>query len=294
MTDQLTATVVIPTYDRAALLAQTLDSLVRQDVPPDRMEVLVADDGSTDETRAVVERYAGVLRLGYHYQPDEGFRVAAARNMGVRHATGDVCVFVDSGVALGRTAVATHLRVHATHPEPVALIGYVYGFEQDDDADDELRPGTDLLDPDAVMDRLAATGQRLDMREGFYRRHDDDIADLPAPWLVYWTCHTSARTDQLREVGMFDEAFTTWGAEDVDLAYRLHRAGARFLVSRTARALHLPHPKSYSDREAGVVANYAYMARKYRTPVMDLLAQVPTIDLLDLNDVLLDQGVVMH
>lgn len=294
MTDPLTATVVVPTYNRAALLAQTLDSLVRQDVPTDRMEVLVADDGSTDETRDVVDAYAGALRLGYHYQPDEGFRVAAARNMGIRHATGDVCVFVDSGVALGRAAIGTHLRVHAAHAGPVALIGYVYGFEQDDDADDELRPVADHLDPDAVMDRLAVTGQRLDMRERFYRRHDDDIADLPAPWLVYWTCHTSARTSQLRAVGMFDEAFTTWGAEDVDLAYRLHRAGATFLVDRTARALHLPHPKAYSDREDGVVANYAYMARKYRTPVMDLLAQVPTIDLLDLNDVLVEQDVAMH
>src|SRR5690242_9309524 len=87
--------VVVPTYDRMALLRRTLESLARQDLGVDAFEVLVVDDGSTDDTPAVAREYADRLRLRYFQRPDEGFRVAAARNVGITHATGDVCVFVD-------------------------------------------------------------------------------------------------------------------------------------------------------------------------------------------------------
>ncbi|KQR17347.1 glycosyltransferase [Cellulomonas sp. Leaf334] len=293
MTSELTATVIVPTYNRADLLARTLESVERQDVARHRLEVVVVDDGSTDGTREVVERFSPSLGARYLFQPDEGYRVAAARNLGIRAATGDVCVFVDSGVALGRSCVAAHLRAHESTPEPVAVVGYVYGFEQDDVEAAQIRADIDLTDLDGTMDRFARTGLWPDMRERSYARYDDDIAGLPAPWLLYWTCNTSASTAQLREVGMFDEAFTSWGAEDVDVALRLHRAGARFVVDRDARAVHLPHPKRYADREDDVVSNYRYMADKYRDPVVDLLAEVPTIDLRDLNEVIRARGLVV-
>lgn len=293
MSSELTATVVVPTYNRAELLARTLDSVVRQDLPPGRLEVVVVDDGSSDDTREVVAGYTRDHGVQYVFQPDEGYRVAAARNAGIRRATGDVCVFVDSGVVLGSGTVGAHLRAHAGVDGPVAVIGYVHGFEQDEVEADELRAEIAGADLDTTLARFAAAGRWPDMREPFYARYEDDIADLPAPWLVYWTCNTSARTSQLRDVGLFDEAFTTWGAEDIDLALRLHRDGATFLVARDASALHLPHPKKYADRESGVVANYRYMAEKYQDPVVDLLAEVPTIDLLAMNEVIRERGLAV-
>src|SRR5882672_6181176 len=105
--------VIIPTYNRMALLRYTLDALTRQDLGADRFEVLVVDDGSSDGTAALVERYQGRLDVRYFFQPDQGYRVAAARNIGIAHARSDVCVFLDSGVIAHSGCLSAHLRSHA-------------------------------------------------------------------------------------------------------------------------------------------------------------------------------------
>ena len=82
--------VVIPTHDRAALVGRAIESALRQTVPP--REVVVVDDGSTDDTRARVEAFGPGVR--YLHQGNAG--VSAARNHGVRAATGTWIAFLDS------------------------------------------------------------------------------------------------------------------------------------------------------------------------------------------------------
>lgn len=278
--------VVVPTYNRQRLLRLTLESLTRQSLPADAFEVLVVDDGSTDGSAEVAAEFADRLRLRYLYQEDRGYRVAAARNLGLAHAAGEVTVFVDSGVLLHSGAVAAHLASHRAAGAPVAVCGYVYCFNEDNEDGAQIERAIDYADPDATMAELRAEGRWLDIREEFYARYGDDFGDLPAPWLVYWTCNVSARTERLRAVGGFDEAYRAWGAEDVDLAYRLHRAGDRFVLNRDAAAIHVPHPKSYADNMRSAAANYRYFAEKYDTPVTRL---VPDQHFFLINDLIRDR-----
>ena len=81
---------IIPTYNRAALLAETLQSGLRQTREPD--EIIIVDDGSTDDTRQMVERFGA--RVRYHYQVNAG--LAAARTMGMTLSSGDLLCFLDS------------------------------------------------------------------------------------------------------------------------------------------------------------------------------------------------------
>jgi glycosyltransferase involved in cell wall biosynthesis len=81
---------IIPLYNAEKYLAETLDSVIAQDWP--LHEIIVVDDGSTDDSRRVLDRYADFVRL--IEQPHAG--VAAARNRGLREATGDVIAFQDS------------------------------------------------------------------------------------------------------------------------------------------------------------------------------------------------------
>jgi glycosyltransferase involved in cell wall biosynthesis len=81
---------IIPLYNAEKYLAETLDSVIAQDWP--LHEIIVVDDGSTDDSRRVLDRYADFVRL--IEQPHAG--VAAARNRGLRVATGDVIAFQDS------------------------------------------------------------------------------------------------------------------------------------------------------------------------------------------------------
>jgi hypothetical protein len=146
-----------------------------------RFEVIVADDGSSDDTAEVVARYSGRLNVSYYFQPDEGYRLAAARNLGVRHARAPICVFVDSGVILHSGALDAHLRTHQQASQPVAVIGYVYCFNEDNEDGADILAAIDFGNPDATMASLGAQGKWLDIREEFYTKYGDDFADLPAP-----------------------------------------------------------------------------------------------------------------
>jgi glycosyltransferase involved in cell wall biosynthesis len=285
----LTCSVIVPTYNRVGLLRHTLESLTRQSLRGDRFEVLVVDDGSSDSTASMVDGYRQRLNLQYFFQEDKGFRVAKARNTGIAHASGDVCVFIDSGVQLHPGCLAAHVATHEAAAGPVAICGYVYGFTTDGE-NAELVKELDLRDPGATIESLSKQRRWLDIREEFYTKYTDDFGDLPAPWLVFWTCNVSARTQQVRAVGAFDEAFRSWGAEDLDLGYRLHRDGARFVLDRAASAIHLPHDKKYEVNEAFAAGNYRYMAEKYGTPITKLLLLFPKIGPFTMNDVIRERG----
>jgi glycosyltransferase involved in cell wall biosynthesis len=85
-----TVSVIVPTFDRAALLPRALDSLLSQTRPAD--QIIVVDDGSTDGTPELLERYGP--RLEVLRQTNAG--VAAARNRGIRYAAGEWLAFLDS------------------------------------------------------------------------------------------------------------------------------------------------------------------------------------------------------
>ncbi len=85
-----TVAVVVPAYNRATMVSETIESILAQSHPAD--EIIVVDDGSTDATLEVLERYRNSIRI--LEQPNSG--VAVARNRGIRAATADWIALVDS------------------------------------------------------------------------------------------------------------------------------------------------------------------------------------------------------
>src|SRR5258707_10281865 len=88
--------VVIPTYNRCASLRRLLDALARQTLSADRFEVIVVDDGSSDGTRELLRTLKTPYALVSIEQPNQG--PGAARNRGVRAASGDLILFLDDDV----------------------------------------------------------------------------------------------------------------------------------------------------------------------------------------------------
>lgn len=85
--------VILPAYNRAYLIAETIDSVLQQTFPD--FELLIIDDGSTDNTQQLIEsKYAKDTRIKYFYKENE--ERAAARNFGLKQAKGEYAVFLDS------------------------------------------------------------------------------------------------------------------------------------------------------------------------------------------------------
>ncbi|OGD10797.1 MAG: glycosyl transferase [Candidatus Aminicenantes bacterium RBG_13_62_12] len=110
--------VIIPAYNRAAFLSEALDSVLAQDYfelepRPRAFEVLVVDDGSDDDTAAVVEGYGG--RVRYVRRPHRG--VSAARNAGLDRARGDFIAFLDSDDLWLRAKLRAQMSYLESFPE---------------------------------------------------------------------------------------------------------------------------------------------------------------------------------
>ena len=110
---------VIPTRNRAGLLEDCLRSLCAQTLPAAEFEVLVVDNGSTDQTAEVTARFSGPLQLRYVYEPKPGLH--AGRHAGARSADSDILIFGDDDIVAHPTWVAS--VVDAFSDDRVALVG---------------------------------------------------------------------------------------------------------------------------------------------------------------------------
>lgn len=202
-------TIIIPTYNRARYLARALDALERQTVSNGTFDVVVIDDGSTDDTAEIARRpYAFPMQL--ITQTNQG--PAAARNAGICRATGDVILFVDDDVIPAPDLVALHLGMHAG--EARVVIGRM------------TAPAHGRQPFWAKWEQLMLERQYGDMVAGRFQ---------PCPRQFY-TANASVRRDDLVRAGLFDPSFRR--SEDVELAYRLERLGLPFVFVSEARVLH--------------------------------------------------------
>lgn len=256
-------TVVIPTYNRAGLLRCTLESLYQQTLSADMFEVIVVDDGGSDNSEAVVQEYRAWLDITYFWQPDKGFRAGKARNIGTAIAVGKYIVFVDSGVLLASNALQVHLNVHSHTKYPIVMVGYVYGFEVDENTSRQIDALINFRNTDLSITRLKALGA-VDIRQRQYDCLGDNISNWPAPFDIFWTCHVSAEREELLKAGLFDETFNIWGGEDVDLGVRLYLNNNRFMMEPEACSLHLPHEKHVSDHREESRAAAQLIHAKYK------------------------------
>lgn len=91
---ELVISVVIPTYNRGSLIEKTIDSVLNQNLPPEAVEIIIFNDGSTDETGAFLDAHYGQHpRVRIFHRPNGG--VARARNFGLEQARGEYIAFLD-------------------------------------------------------------------------------------------------------------------------------------------------------------------------------------------------------
>ena len=132
--------IIIPTYNRGALLIETVDTVLGQTYP--HFEIIIVDDGSTDNTREVVEKhYAGEPRIKYFYKQN-GER-GAARNFGLTQARGDYALFFDSDDFMKPHYLETLNKIILEQPD-AKLLAAKYNY--DNRGKTEYHPGLQNLD----------------------------------------------------------------------------------------------------------------------------------------------------
>ncbi len=201
-------TIVVPVKDRAEELRRCLESVQRLHYPKDRLEVLVVDDGSEDESAAVARS------LGASVMPSggRGRGPAAARNLGAAAAQGEILAFLDSDCVASERWLAD-LAGAFEDPELVALGGRVEGMHTA-----------------SPLDRYEAEMSSLCLgKRGRSAQLGKDTFYLPS-------CNLLVRRRAFMDVGGFREELQV--AEDVDLSWRLRDRGGAIAYTPRGSVLH--------------------------------------------------------
>ncbi len=198
--------VVVSTYNRLGYLRRQLHCFNSQTC--DSFEVIIADDGSDDETEAwckrKIDKQAFNFPLRYVRQKHKGFRLAAVRNLGTKIAEGKRILFTDNDCWHGKRSLAAHATQIGQNTIGVGLIHWL-----------SRRHSRIILNCEAPLPtekimRLTAKGERRTFKK-------KPLA------IEVWGGNFSIDKQLLEKAGGHDEAFNGYGGEEIDLALRLTR-----------------------------------------------------------------------
>ena len=194
--------VIVPAFNCERIIAECLDSILASEYPQDRFEVLCIDNASTDGTARVVDRYresVTVLR-------EEKRGASAARNAGLRAASGEIVAFTDADCTVDR-----HWLRNLIEPVRIGSASAAGGKIL-------ARPGANAIE---------LFGELL-------HNHERAIRHSRPPYLI--SMNMAAPLDLLRSLDGFDERWLR--AQDVDLSLRMLKAGVRFAYAEDAVIFH--------------------------------------------------------
>ncbi|WP_309123288.1 glycosyltransferase [Paenibacillus sp.] len=318
--------IVIPSHNRYPQNRYSLYALEQQTFDLSRLEVILVDDASTDDT----------VKLR-HYRPKFRFRyvrnrkklgVAKSRNVGGRLAEGQVVIFLDAEMIVDRDYVRNHYKHHEAAENNVVIGGEkrakLYSFLFPGMSKSQIADVCRLAERSEFRTLLRAQGLpsgtpgKIKRSIGKLKRpipligasHIKSFAGLavcaapktnineilqqlggrletsPLRWMVC-VGNLSVRKSLFDRLGGYDEDFTEWGTEDVEFAYRLHSAGARFVIEPELWRYHQEHPNPANKIDSGR-RNRILLQKKH--PVLDVcirsLKSVQKLDYVFMDEAL--------
>lgn len=205
---QMRATLQLCTYNRARMLERVLEACFEQTVSSESYEVVLVNDGSTDDTMATIERARAHAACRFEVIDQSNAGLAKARNAGISRANGERIIFIDDDVLPLPNFVGEHLRSHDARPLAIVRGGAI---------------------------------------------NVEDFDDLPPPiWSIgnysgnfFWTTNVSLPLATMRAIGGFNEEFSEYGWEDIDVGLRLRFGGVKATFNPKALVYHCkPRPRS--------------------------------------------------
>lgn len=228
---------VITTYNSPVFLELVLKSVLRQRVFP--LEVIIADDGSGEETRQLIEHYKEIMPvpLIHSWIPDKGFRVAKSRNLAISKTSGKYIVLIDGDIVVGPSFIKDHrslMKLGQFVTGSRARLGKKATEERCRTKNAVIHIWSKGLGRRLVLMRIPFMHHLIKGKRGLSHAR---------------SCHMAFWKEDFIKINGFEENFEGWGYEDSELVQRfynigLHRKNAKLLACAT----HLYHPEKSMDR----------------------------------------------
>jgi glycosyltransferase involved in cell wall biosynthesis len=240
---KLEASIIIPTYNRIDKLLRCLNALENQSVNRNCFEIIVVDDGSTDDTEKSLQPFIAAQKIRYFRQENGG--PARARNKGVREATGNIIAFIGDDIIPTSGWLEAHLNEHAhwNNDPHLAVVGLTEWSDQITPTPLMITPGLGTNFEYHAIDRGMVNPQDL-------------------PHRFFYTSNISLWRSFFTEKGSwFDEDFRFAMGEDGELAYRMKKQGLKVVYRADALTYH-EH-----------LLNFDHLCRRYRLMGQEAILQ---------------------
>ena len=198
---------IIPAYNASNTIATCLSSALNQSILRDEYEVIVVDDGSTDNTSDIIEKYPVKLIRQQNQGP------AVARNRGAGEAVGDILVFTDSDCELDHNFLS---NITAPIVNDIQITGVQGSYKT------------------RQKEFMARFGQ-VEIETRYQRMAKGEYIDFIGTYAAAY------KADIFREYGGFDTGFPLASGEDTEFSYKLHRAGYKLVFVPESFVYH-QHP----------------------------------------------------
>jgi len=216
--------IIIPTFNRSKILEKTLSRLKIQTYDKKNYEIIVVDDGSSEDIASIVENCKLPVEHNVIRLCKRSHNGGKPRNAGANIARGDILLFQDCDRLFFKDTLERHRE---SVPDNMSIS---LGFN--------LEPKQYKDDWPLDISQIDLSQFQMDYREAVFGNY---CLKEEFPFVYCNTNHVALSRSLFDSVGGFDESFNKWGFEDNELGYRLWKNGINFIFNKQAVAIHHPH-----------------------------------------------------
>lgn len=224
----------ICTFNRGHLLKNTLEKLTFLTKP---FEILIIDDGSSDNTKEIVDLYKDKLPIKYIFNYSPNWEIASyARNIGIKNTDCEIIITIEPELLPLMDFIPLMLNLHKEIPNQVISAGTIYHAGHLNIFSQEL-----IDAPYNILNNKALVNEN--------RLNPNPINSYGFCKVVGWVASFAAlyRKEWLMSIGAWDEGFATYSWEDTDCLTRLTKIGINQYIANEIEFIHQYHQKLNSN-----------------------------------------------
>lgn len=308
------ASIIIPAFNSMERLYYNLLSLNNQDCNFNDFEVIIVDNGSSDNTANMVIEFAKQSKFKIKLKKLKNNKgIARGRNTAIKMAEGDILIFHDSDMIAPRDFVRRHLKHHKEKNIVVCGIPwkrintFYYNELENKEKDYEglkyIKNAHNKIEKAPILNEnliingmyknyiFDLNGEFIDEVKGIIKKYGNNLIDYSIPWRLFITNNASVEHEKVINVGMFDEQIVGYGFEDYDLGIRLYKSGGKFIFDENIINVHQEHPSNIKSNEFN--ENIRYICEKYNNihfidVILVCMMYLTSIDKSSINELVQD------
>lgn len=228
--------IVIPCYNNKYQLKLILASFVNQTYNKS-FEIIIIDDGSTENIRKVVDNYSKVFNISYIRESHTSNR-SVLRNKGINVSRGNKIIFLDGDMVVSPEFIEQH-DINTPNKKDISFGNRLFL--------EDFKKG--IITENTIIDHFSLIEQfpaRLDERKWLIDNLVASGNNINNKWYFIYTNNLCVWKEELVAIGGFDSIYDKdWGVEDVDLGYRLIKNGCNIVYIENLNSYHIPHTSNW-------------------------------------------------